>query len=60
MKELRVITTFKTKTEFNIARQTNFVDLEELMQGEKKVILPQGKIIEKIQIDIVDLKVDKE
>lgn len=57
MKGLRIITTFKPKKDFDIARQTNYINLEELMSGEKKLILPQGKIIKDIQIDIVDIKV---
>lgn len=60
MKGLRVVTTFKSKKDFDIARQTNYINLEELMSGDKKVILPQGKIIKDIQIDIVNIKVDKE
>lgn len=54
MKLLRIVTTFDAKTNFEAARQTNYISLDELEDGKKIPLKPRGKIVTDITIEIVN------
>lgn len=54
MKLLRVVTTFDAKTDFEAARQTNYISLDELENGKKIPLKPSGKTVTGITIELVD------
>ena len=54
MKLLRVVTTFDAKTDFEAARQTNYISLNELEDGKKISLKPRGKTVMDITIELVD------
>lgn len=54
MKLLRIVTTFDAKTQFEAARQTNYISLDELESGKKIPLKPSGKVVTGITIELVD------
>lgn len=53
MKLIKVVTTFDGEDNL-VGRQTNFLELDKLESGQRLEILPKGKNVEKITLEIID------
>lgn len=60
MDAIKIVTTFDTKEEFSVGRQTNYIMLDDLKEGFEINIGPKSsKPVKNISIQFVNIGIDK-
>lgn len=60
MDAIKIVTTFDTKEEFSVGRQTDYIMLDDLKKGlEITIDHRSSKPVKNISVQIVDIEIDK-